>query len=58
MKPQLRLPFDLYDAMALIGLGMVCWGLYQVWPPAAWMAGGIVLLALGAAGAARKGKGG
>jgi len=46
---------DRYDVMALAGLAMLCWGLYQIMPAVAWMAGGIALLAMGVAGAARKG---
>lgn len=52
-----RLGIDRNDVMALAGLAMLCYGLWQIMPAVAWMAGGIALLAMGVAGAARKGAG-
>jgi len=48
---------DRYDVMTLAGLALLCYGLYQIMPAVAWMVGGLALLAIGMAGAARKGAG-
>lgn len=38
---------DMQDVLVFGGLASVCWGLAQVYPPAAWIVGGAVLFWLG-----------
>lgn len=38
---------DLRDAITFVGLAAACYGLYQVYPPAAWIVGGAALFWLG-----------
>lgn len=35
------------DGVIMVGLGMVCWGLWCIWPPLMWLALGLVLIASG-----------
>lgn len=35
------------DAMILLGLGSVCWGLWCIWPPLMWVVLGLVLMFAG-----------
>lgn len=49
MKP------DRYDLLGLAGLGLLAWGLWMVFPPAALIVAGALLLAAAVAGAARRG---
>ena len=46
---------DLYDGFALIGLGLLSAGLYFVYWPLALIVPGVILLAVGLAGATRRG---
>jgi hypothetical protein len=39
---------ELRDVLAFGGLGVMCYGLHLVYPPAAYIAGGAVMLWLGA----------
>lgn len=41
------LGWSINDSLTLVGAGMVFWGLYQWWPPLAWMAAGSALVWLG-----------
>jgi len=41
---------DLRDAFAIVGLLMLGYGIAQIYPPAAWITVGTVLLALGLRG--------
>jgi hypothetical protein len=49
--PKIALPVDRYDAAAAVGLALLCYGLYLVSEPLAWIAGGAALLAFGLLGA-------
>lgn len=42
---------NLWEACAVAGLGATAAGLWQVWPPLAFIIGGVALLALGLWGA-------
>lgn len=39
---------ELRDVFAFAGLGMVCYGMSQVYPPSAWIIGGSMFFWLGA----------
>lgn len=39
---------DLRDLFAFAGLGMVCYGVAQIYPPAAWIVGGGMFWWIGA----------
>lgn len=41
--------FDRADLVALVGLGLLTWGLYLVYPPLAPIVGGLILIAAGTA---------
>jgi hypothetical protein len=41
------------DGSTLIGGGLLSFGAWAAWPPAGWMVAGVLLLALGLAGARR-----
>ena len=41
---------DSYDIMFVIGLALLCAGLYFAWPPAALIAPGLILIARGLLG--------
>lgn len=42
--------FDISDALTIAGLGALAYGLHAVYPPAAWIVTGAILLLVGLAG--------
>lgn len=51
----MRVPIDLADALILVGLGSLFFGLFQLAPWLAWSVCGVVLLGLGVAMARQEG---
>lgn len=45
---------DIFDVLVLGGAGCLVYGVAVIWGPWAWIVGGLMLLALGLFGAARK----
>lgn len=48
---------SLPDAAAVIGAALLAYGVGQVYPPAAWVVAGVLLLAAGLTGVLRGGRG-
>jgi hypothetical protein len=49
---------DGWDLLTVLGLGALCYGLYLLLPAAAFVVGGLIVMAFGVFGASTKGKGG
>lgn len=48
-----RIPFDLRDGVFVVGLGLVSYGAWLIFPPAGFIAGGVLLLLLATFGVRR-----
>lgn len=46
---------DRYDAAAVVGLGLICWGLWAIYPPAAGIGAGGLLVIYAVVGARNEG---
>ena len=51
----MKWPMDIYDLIFLSGVAAIVYGLALIFIPAAWIAGGIGMIAASLAGGARKG---
>jgi len=49
---------DGWDLLTVLGLGALCYGLYLLLPAAAFIVGGMIVMAFGVLGASTKGKDG
>lgn len=43
-KQPLKLPFDFGDVLALLGGALITFGIFLIYPPAAAIAGGVLLI--------------